>query len=214
MTELNTVYGDMNQITNQQQNTNNEKNNTLSVPDGVKVSDDVKKFLTSQDPKKPPRSENIKQKPIYNPKVEMKEQPPVQEPMPPPIQSTQERNIKEMDDKTPLPQQHVPVQTIQHQMDEQIQPTYIPQQPQFIPQPIPPQVHHKDATEELYESLQVPLIVGVLFFILQLPWVNSFLYQSFPSLFTQQNKPTLLCLTLKSIIFSVIFYIFTYILQK
>lgn len=187
-------------------NTSSDNKSEFNIPKGVKISDDVKKFLSPEDPKKPPRSEQ--QQVVYSPDVVPQQQEEQEE-----KNSVENKNvvIKEHpvieetkeDDKMPLPQHHKPIQTSQYQMDEHIKPTYVPKEPRILQ---PPKIV-KDKTEEFYETIQLPLFAGVLFFIFQLPWLNTILFKYMPSLFIEKSSaPSLVCYVLKSILFSLFIY--------
>ena len=101
---------------------------------------------------------------------------------------------------TMLPSRDIPMQTTQLTNDQHMQPSYLPEDhaSDYIKQyddftTLAQQQQHiadKDARmESLYESLQLPLLVGVLFFLFQLPFVRKQLFLRVPSLFLGDGQP-------------------------
>ena len=70
-----------------------------------------------------------------------------------------------------------------------------------------------DKTEEFYETIQMPLLVGLLFFIFQLPFIRKNLFIYLPSLFNKDGNPNLSGYLFNSAIFALLYFSFTYILK-
>jgi hypothetical protein len=49
----------------------------------------------------------------------------------------------------------------------------------------------EDTMDTLYNEIQTPLLIGILFFIFMIPSVRGFLFKSFPSLLQSDGNPTL-----------------------
>jgi hypothetical protein len=105
---------------------------------------------------------------------------------------------------TALPSRDIP-QNQQHiSQDFQIQPNYIPQPPpggsdyireqQTTDEIIRAQAHkqsNQDSLDGLYNELQTPLLIGVLYFLFQLPIVQKQILKLLPSLFNKDGNPNL-----------------------
>jgi membrane protein insertase Oxa1/YidC/SpoIIIJ len=70
-----------------------------------------------------------------------------------------------------------------------------------------------DKTEEFYEIIQMPVLVGLLFFIFQLPFIRKNLFIHLPSLFNKDGNPNLSGYLFNSVIFALLYFSFTYILK-
>ena len=70
-----------------------------------------------------------------------------------------------------------------------------------------------DKTEEFYETIQMPLLVGLLFFIFQLPFIRKNLFIYLPSLFNKDGNPNLSGYLFNSAIFALLYFSFTFILK-
>jgi hypothetical protein len=104
---------------------------------------------------------------------------------------------------TTLPSRDIP-QNQQHiSQDFQIQPNYIPQPPtetdyireqQTNDDIIRAQAHKqetRDSLDNLYDELQTPILIGVLYFMFQLPVVQKQILKILPSLFNKDGNPNL-----------------------
>jgi hypothetical protein len=101
---------------------------------------------------------------------------------------------------TLLPSRDIPMDTTQLTSDQHMQPNYVPDEhsSDYIKQyddfttlaQQQKDIADNDARmESLYESLQLPLLVGVLFFLFQLPFVRKQLFVRVPSLFLRDGQP-------------------------
>lgn len=118
---------------------------------------------------------------------------------------------------TALPTRDVPMNTFQHTNDPTIQPNYIPQPStttDYIKQQENMEVllekhklkEKKDKhIEDLYDNLQTPLLITLLFFLFQLPFVNKNLYHYIPNLFIKDGHLSIGGYLFKSFMFGLIF---------
>ena len=101
---------------------------------------------------------------------------------------------------TLLPNRDIPMDTTRLTNDQSMQPSYVPQEDNndYIKQyddfatlaQQQQDIIDKDArVESLYEIIQLPLLVGVLFFLFQLPFVRKQLFLRVPSLFLKDGQP-------------------------
>ena len=64
----------------------------------------------------------------------------------------------------------------------------------------------QDKLDALYEELQIPIMVMVLYFLFQMPFVKKHLQRLLPSLFTKDQNPTFGGYLLKTVLFGGTFY--------
>ena len=64
----------------------------------------------------------------------------------------------------------------------------------------------QDRLDMLYDELQTPLLVMILFFAFNLPYVNKTLIRNMPSLFQRDGNPSLSGYLFKTVAFGVSFY--------
>lgn len=118
---------------------------------------------------------------------------------------------------TGLPSRDIPTNTV-HFSDEQIQPNYVPQKEQndyiqdtdteheILARRMKSQ-NSRDSMEILYDEFQIPILIGILYFIFQLPVVRSKMLVLIPSLFNNDGNPNLTGYVLNSLFFGVLYYI-------
>ena len=122
-----------------------------------------------------------------------------------------------------LPSRDIPQNTASINNDVNIQPNYIPPNnndyianhvtPNEIIQQNREKEMNNDKTEEFYETIQMPLLVGLLFFIFQLPFIRKNLFIYLPSLFNKDGNPNLSGYLFNSAIFALLYFLFKYILK-
>ena len=122
-----------------------------------------------------------------------------------------------------LPSRDIPQNTASINNDVNIQPNYIPPNnndyianhvtPNEIIQQNREKEMNNDKTEEFYETIQMPLLVGLLFFIFQLPFIRKNLFIYLPSLFNKDGNPNLSGYLFNSAIFALLYFLFIYILK-
>jgi len=118
-----------------------------------------------------------------------------------------------------LPSRDIPMNTLEFQHDAEIQANYIPR-PKLTSDYIrdyEQDVGNRRATprkvtlqtaDEWYERLQIPILVGLLFFIFQMPVFNTFLRKNFTflALYNEDGNFNIVGLVFKSVLFGGIFY--------
>jgi hypothetical protein len=118
---------------------------------------------------------------------------------------------------TQLPSRDIPMGTQQLTQDAQIKPNYVPPtgKKDYIEQHDSYQsllkkknsdIKQQDRLDSLYEELQVPLLVMMLFFLFQMPYISKLLLKRFPSLYLRDGSPAFGGHLLKTVIFGVAFY--------
>lgn len=134
-------------------------------------------------------------------------------------------SLKEIGNGNPLqlPSRDIPQNTASINNDVNVQPNYIPPNNNdyianhVTPNEIIQQNREKevlnDKTEEFYETIQMPLLVGLLFFIFQLPFIRKNLFIYLPSLFNKDGNPNLSGYLFNSVVFALLYFSFTYILK-
>jgi len=121
-----------------------------------------------------------------------------------------------------LPQRDIPMNTLQHIQDEQIQPNYIPSPPKITRDYIKEyqttsdrdileheqrKMREKKRSEWL-DELQIPILVSLLYFVFQLPIVNTMIFKhfSFLSIYKEDGNFNIIGLTLKCLLFGFVYY--------
>jgi hypothetical protein len=68
--------------------------------------------------------------------------------------------------------------------------------------------HQKDLIESAYAEFQIPILIGVLFFLFQMPVINQFLFKnlSFLKIFGEDANLNLYGLIFKSTLFGLVYY--------
>jgi hypothetical protein len=123
-----------------------------------------------------------------------------------------------MNGATQLQSRDIPMNTEEYTQDTTVQPDYIPapvnvdyiKEEEYTAANIIHNYDRKNNTnnnlENLYNEIQIPLLIGVLFFMFQLPFFKKVLYKYFPILFFQDGNQNLYGLFFISILFSIIYY--------
>lgn len=113
-----------------------------------------------------------------------------------------------------LPSRDIPMNTLEFQHDAEIQPNFIPR-PTLTSDYIREhdngnrRAPRKEQTsDDWYERLQIPILVGLLFFIFQMPVFNTFLRKNFTflALYNEDGNFNIVGLVFKSVLFGGIFY--------
>jgi len=106
-------------------------------------------------------------------------------------------------------------ETITH--DAQIQPNYIPPQTNIdyineyennadIIENYNKQAKYGDSLDQLYDEIQIPLLISVLYFLFQLPIFKRYLYKFFPVLFSKDVNINIYGYIFTSILFGLLYY--------
>jgi len=128
-----------------------------------------------------------------------------------------------------LPQRDIPMNPMEHIQDEQVQPNYIPPPPKLTSDYIQEYQVSQDRQIREYEEkkmrektrehwldmVQWPVLVGLLYFVFQLPIINTLVFKrfSFLSIYREDGNFNLLGLTLKSAVFAVLYLGVQYVLR-
>ncbi|MDC1320991.1 hypothetical protein N8261_03430 [Flavobacteriaceae bacterium] len=119
---------------------------------------------------------------------------------------------------TTLPSRDIPQNTV-HFSDEEVKPNFVPQieqQPDYIQNTDTEQdilarrmnnQNSRDSLEILYDEFQIPIIIGLLYFIFQLPVVRGKFLSLLPSLYNKDGNPNLTGYILNSLFFGVSYYV-------
>ena len=120
-----------------------------------------------------------------------------------------------------LPQRDIPMDIAQHTQDIEIQPNYIPK-PKVTSDYIREYQETTDKkireyetnkkmerrTESLFDEIQMPILVVLIYFIFQLPIINTLIFKKFAflSIYNEDGNFNLTGLLLKSILFGGLYY--------
>jgi hypothetical protein len=120
-----------------------------------------------------------------------------------------------------LPQRDIPMDIAQHTQDIEIQPNYIPK-PKVTADYIREYQETTDKkirdyenskkmekrTESLFDEIQMPILVVLIYFIFQLPIINTLVFKKFAflSIYKEDGNFNLTGLLLKSILFGGLYY--------
>jgi hypothetical protein len=126
---------------------------------------------------------------------------------------------------TSLPSRDIPSDTTPIINDEQIQPNYIPgssvdhdyvqnyeNSNDFLNYK-EKEVNRSDNVDFVYEQLKLPILLSFLFFIFQLPFIKNMLLTHSPMLFNTDGNYNLYGYGLSSILFGLIFYLISNLLD-
>ena len=120
---------------------------------------------------------------------------------------------------TQLASRDIPMNSTGHNMDPNIQPNYVP--------PPPPQnmnyindyentsdmvndynknSSRQNSLDDMYNEIQTPLLLAVLYFLFQLPFFRKFLFGYFPVLFSNDGNLNINGFLFTSALFGLLFY--------
>jgi len=120
-----------------------------------------------------------------------------------------------------LPSRDIPVDTTNYLQDEQVQPNYIPKSnvsSDYIRDYEETTEKHirehekkkyrESVIDDILTEFQTPILIGILFFIFQLPIINTIIFKkfSFLSLYNEEGNFNFYGLLFKSILFGSLFY--------
>ena len=119
---------------------------------------------------------------------------------------------------TNLPPRDIPMETSMLTQDQEIKPDYLPNQntkdyifnsqmEENVLLSKQQQQKKYDSLESMYEELQIPIIIGLLYFVLQLPVVKKYFHKFFPSLYYDDGNPSFSGYVIHSVLFAALFYI-------
>jgi hypothetical protein len=120
---------------------------------------------------------------------------------------------------TQLPSRDIPMTTTGHSTDPYIQPNYVPpcqnnidyiknfeQTPEMINE-YNKNEKNQNSLDDMYNEIQTPILLAVLYFLFQLPFFRKFLFSYFPILFSNDGNMNINGFLFTSIIFSLFFYL-------
>ena len=162
--------------------------------------------------------------------------PPQQEPISVQSQNTTElsqesihqivQGLQQAGGSTVLPNREIPINNNTHlTQDEQIKPNFIPKaenenyiEEERSMEDLIKQSQNKkveqDRLDIMYEELQTPLMVMILFFFFQLPIFQKTMTKYAPSLFLRDGNPTFSGYFVKTLGFGVTYYIITKVIKQ
>ena len=119
---------------------------------------------------------------------------------------------------TSLPARDIPQSQEALTRDQQMKPNYIPA-PEFTTDYIREQQNNEeiikeyarrqqktDSLDNMYNELQIPILLAVLYFIFQLPVVRKNVFKFLPSLFSKDGNPNLSGYIINSLIFAALYF--------
>ena len=157
--------------------------------------------------------------------------PPQQEPLSQTTELSQEsihqivQGLQQAGGSTLMPNREIPTNNSHITQDEAIKPNFIPkpQNENYIEEEnsmdslIQQNKNKKveqDRLDLMYEELQIPLLVMILFFFFQLPIFQKTLTKYAPSLFSRDGNPTFSGYFVKTLMFGITFYAITKITKQ
>ena len=119
---------------------------------------------------------------------------------------------------TQLPSRDIPMTTTGHSTDPQVQPNYVPQpqtpidyiknyeQTSDMIDEYNKNTRQQSSLDDMYNEIQTPLLLAVLYFLFQLPFFRKFLFSYFPVLFSNDGNFNINGFLFSSILFGLLFY--------
>jgi len=124
---------------------------------------------------------------------------------------------------TQLPSRDIPQSTTQITQDPSIQPNYIPAPTPQQQQPVDyiqyaekndeilenynRKIENKSSLDKMYDEMQTPLLLAVLFFLFQLPFFKKYLFTYLPMLFFNDGNYNIYGYFFMSFFFGLIYYV-------
>ena len=120
---------------------------------------------------------------------------------------------------TQLPSRDIPMTTTGHSTDPQVQPNYVPQpqnpvdyirnyeQSSDMIDEYNKNTRQQNSLDDMYNEIQTPLLLAVLYFLFQLPFFRKFLFSYFPILFSNDGNFNINGFLFSSVLFGLLFYI-------
>jgi hypothetical protein len=120
---------------------------------------------------------------------------------------------------TQLTSRDIPMTSTAHNIDPNIQPNYVPPPPQQNMNYINDYENTSDmvnnynkntsrqnSLDDMYNEIQAPLLLAVLYFLFQLPFFRKFLFGYFPVLFSNDGNLNINGFLFTSMLFGLLFY--------
>jgi hypothetical protein len=120
---------------------------------------------------------------------------------------------------TQLPSRDIPMNTTGHSNDAQVQPNYIPmherqtdyikdyEQTSDMIDNYNKNVKRSNSLDDMYNEIQTPLLLAVLYFLFQLPFFRRFLFSYFPILFSNDGNYNINGYLFSSVLFGLLFHL-------
>lgn len=121
---------------------------------------------------------------------------------------------------TQLPSRDIPMNQTETANDVEVKPNFVPPPPptqeDYIQNMQTPEqlinqnnnyIQNQNNLEQFYTTIQLPLIVSLLYFIFQLPYFRQFIKKMLPSLFGNDGNMNLYGFFFNSVLFGTIFFI-------
>jgi len=123
---------------------------------------------------------------------------------------------------TQLPSRDIPMTTSNLTHDISIQPNFIPPLPQEqskndyinnyqetndIINDYNSNLERSNSLDEMYNEIQVPILLAVLYFLFQLPFFRKFLFSYFPNLFSKDGNLNINGYIFMSALFGILYYL-------
>jgi hypothetical protein len=121
---------------------------------------------------------------------------------------------------TKLPSRDIPMTTNNISVDPQVMPNYVPQPPPSIPDYIKNYEQTSDivnsynkgkqmndSLDDIYNEIQTPVLLSVLYFLFQLPFFKKLLYTYIPFLFSNDGNYNINGYLFTSILFGILFHL-------
>lgn len=120
---------------------------------------------------------------------------------------------------TQLPSRDIPMTTTGISNDPEVVPNYVPPPPQTNPDYIQNYERTSDmvnkynanknmnnSLDDMYNEIQTPLLIAVLYFLFQLPFFKKFLFSYLPFLFSNDGNYNLNGFAFTSVVFGLLFH--------
>ena len=120
---------------------------------------------------------------------------------------------------TQLPSRDIPMNTTGHSNDAQVQPNYVPlpeRQMDYIKDyeqtndtidNYNKSMNRNNSLDDMYNEIQTPILLAVLYFLFQLPFFRRFLFSYFPILFSNDGNLNINGFLFSSTLFGLLFYL-------
>jgi hypothetical protein len=121
---------------------------------------------------------------------------------------------------TQLPSRDIPMTTSNLTHDMSIQPNFIPPSPQNqndyinnyqetgdIINEYNSNLERSNSLDDMYNEIQVPILLAVLYFLFQLPFFRKFLFSYFPVLFSKDGNLNINGYIFMSALFGILYYL-------
>jgi len=119
---------------------------------------------------------------------------------------------------TQLPSRAIPMATTEHHTDPQIQPNYVPktethidyindqEQTNDMINEYNKNYNKQNSLDDMYNEIQTPLLLAILYFLFQLPFFRKFLLGYLPILFSNDGNFNMNGFMFTSILFGMLYY--------